>query len=138
MKGQYLTVEYVFFFAIGVLMIIIVYFTFSGITENIRQNTAETQLYRIGENVRGFIINTFEVANSTNSTIYYNVSIPAKVSLCTYAIEFKENLNLNCTDNYKIGAVLNLYGINIVGRNIKYSTEGNIQIINRNGAVEIS
>ncbi len=78
--------------------------------------------------IRGTIISNFEAAKSTGSIINYNLSIPPKLSGCVYAIEVTNALNLNCTDNYKIGSVLSLYGINIKTENIIYSSKGILQI----------
>lgn len=109
-------------------MIVAVYFLFLNIGDIVRETSIEGQLQRTGEMIRGTIINNFEAANATGSIINYNLSIPPKLSGCVYAIEIKDNLNLNCTDNYKIGSVLSLYGINTETENIIYSSKGVIQI----------
>jgi hypothetical protein len=128
-KGQYLTVEYMLFFGIGISMVVAVFFLFSNMTETVKETSLEGQLERTGEMIRGTIINNFEVAQSTQSTINYNLSIPTKLSGCIYNIEVRNNqLNLNCTDNYKIGSVLSLYGINSKNENIIYSSKGIIEI----------
>jgi hypothetical protein len=128
MKGQYLTVEYVFFFAIGVAMIIGVYFLFFNMNDIIREDSARMQLTRTGELIRGSIIRVFESSNLTNSTVSYNLDIPPTLSNCIYRITADDNLHLNCTDNPQIGSVLSLYGINIASDEILYSTKGFIRI----------
>ena len=128
MKGQYLTVEYVFFFAIGVAMIIAVYFIFFGMNETMQEDSAELQLIRTSEMMRGTIINVFEDAQASNSTIIYDLDIPTSLSGCVYRITVGENLLLNCTDDLSIGAAQSLYGINITANEILYSTKGFIRI----------
>jgi hypothetical protein len=129
MRGQYLAVEYVLFFAFGIAMAVVVFMSFSGIADRVRETGLSTQLETAGEWTRGAIINAFVTASTTNSSIRYNLSIPVKLSACTYAIFVADGwLNLNCTDNYKIGAVLSLYGINVTTVGLIYSSKGFIQI----------
>ena len=128
MKGQYLTIEYVFYFGIGIAMIIIVYFSFFGINATLRDVAIQSQIDRTGELMRTSIVEIFEASSNTDSVIYYNLSIPTKLSGCIYTIRMLDGLNINCTDNYKIGTVLNLYGIDTKCDNIIYSTKGMIKI----------
>jgi len=129
MRGQYLTIEYVLFFAFGVALTVGVFYAFSGFSSNLHDSSMVTQLDQAGEAIRGSVITIFETANGTNSSIIYNVSIPQRLSSCTYAIVTNEgNLNLNCTDNYKLGAVLDLYGLPIESRGVVYSSRGYIEI----------
>lgn len=146
MKGQYLTIEYVIFFAIGIAMVIAVYSTFFNISNDLSKDSMEAQLEREGEIIIGSIVNTFEVSKSTDSTIIYNLTIPFKLSGCVYAIQTKDKLHINCTDNYNIGAVLSFNGVDIKGedklivfptKKIIYSTRGFVEIINKNGIVEL-
>jgi predicted aldo/keto reductase-like oxidoreductase len=137
MRGQYLTVEYIIFFLIGISLVISVYFIFSSINEITETNTVESQLKSVGEMVRGTIINALETSSSTNSEIYYNLSIPVKLSSCIYSIEIYNDLNLNCTSDARIGVVLSLYNLNITAENIIYSTNGYVNINAKNEAVEL-
>ena len=137
MKGQYLTVEYIVFFIIGIGMIISVYFIFSNVNQITERNTIKSQLKAVGETIRGTIINLLETSSSTGSEIHYNLSIPPKLSRCIYAIEAYNDLNLNCTHDISIGAVLSLYNLNITSENIIYSTKGYVEIIARNETVEL-
>jgi hypothetical protein len=137
MKGQYLTVEYVIFFIIGIGMIISVYFIFSNLNAITERNTIKTQLKSVGEIVRGTIINILEVSSSTKSEINYNLSIPPKLSRCIYEIDIDNGLNLNCTHDISIGVVVSLYNLNITTENILYSTKGYIEINAYNGIVEL-
>ncbi len=129
MRGQYMTMEYVLFFAFGVAITVSVYFAFSGIASNIRDASLTSQLDRTGEVIRGAAIDIFEAANSTNSNITYNVSIPERLSACTYAIIVSgRSMSLNCTDNYKLGTVLDLYGLPVQSRGVIYSSRGYIEV----------
>ena len=137
MKGQYLTVEYIVFFIIGIGMIISVYFIFSNVNEISERNTLKSQLKAVGRIIKGTAINMLEISSSTNSEINYNLSIPPKLSRCIYMIEIDDNLNLNCTHDVRIGAVLSLYNLNITTENIIYSTKGYLEINAHNQTVEL-
>ena len=137
MKGQYLTIEYVIFFAIGIAMIISVYFLFYNISSSLRDPSMKLQLEETGELIRGTMVNVFEVSGSTNSKILYNLSIPTTLSGCVYAIEVKDKLFLNCTDNFALSSVFSLYGINIKSQAIIYSSKGFVEMLAENGVVEI-
>lgn len=127
MKGQYLTVEYIIFFIIGISLVISVYFIFSRINSIAEKNAIESQLEAVGESIRGTIINVVEVSSSTKSEIDYNLSIPVKLARCIYTIEAYNGLNLNCTQG-DIGVVTSLYNLNITAENIIYSTKGYVEI----------
>lgn len=137
MKGQYLTVEYIIFFIIGIVMVISVYFIFSNVNEIAERNTIKSQLKSVGETIRGTIINILETSSSTESEINYNLSIPQKLSRCNYVIEVYNGLNLNCTYDISIGVVLSLYNLNITTENIIYSTKGYVEINAYNEMVEL-
>src|SRR3989344_8392731 len=113
MKGQYLAIEYVLFIAIGVAMVIVVYSIFTNISNTIEGGTTQAQIERTAELIRSMIVNTYEVAHRTNSQIIYNLGIPPELSDCIYSIEADNSLVLSCTDNNKINAELNLYGIEV-------------------------
>jgi hypothetical protein len=137
MRGQYLTIEYVLFFAFGVVMTISIYLAFSGIAGNIRDASMVAQFQRTGEAIRGTTIDIFETARSTNSNISYNISIPLRLSACTYAISVSgQNMNINCTDNYKLGTILDLYGLPVQSLGTIYSSRGYIEVdANRTHAI---
>ncbi|OGI12206.1 hypothetical protein A3K64_02645 [Candidatus Micrarchaeota archaeon RBG_16_36_9] len=137
MKGQYLTVEYIMFFLIGITLVISVYYIFSNISNIAEERTVNSQINAVGETLRGTIINMFEIVSSTNSEVNYNISIPVKLSRCIYTIEvLGNNLNLNCL-NSQIGTSLSLYNLNITAKNIIYSTNGYVEISAKNGMVEL-
>jgi len=139
MKGQYLTIEYTLFFAIGVAMVVIVYFIFSGIADTVRDQSTNYQIQRVGEYIRGSIINVFVAGNNSNSTINYKLIIPTTISGCVYSIDIKQYLFLNCTQNTSIGTSLSLYGINTSIENILYSSRGFVNIFySRTGVVMLT
>lgn len=138
MKGQYLTLEYLIFFMIGIFLIISIYFSFSSLNENYRETILQNQLQMTGELISGAIVNVYEASNTTNSSINYTLAIPTKISNCIYSITVKNNmLNLNCTNEPK-GIALTLYNINTTNKNIIYSTNGLIKLFAKQGKVELS
>ena len=137
MKGQYLTVEYMMFFLIGIILVVSVYSIFSSINEIAERNIVEEQLKAVGETIRGTIINIAETSSSTKSEISYNLSIPLKLSRCIYSIQVYNGLNLNCTTDARIGVVLSLYNLNITAENTIYSTNGYVEMNASNGVVEL-
>ena len=139
MKGQYLTVEYVIFFAIGIAMVIGIYLTFTNINTDLRQDAATMQLEKTNELIRDSIVNIYEAGNRTGADIItYELSIPPRLSGHTYVIKYDGNLNVNSTENYKIGSVLNVYSININSPNNIYSTKGEIIITYQDEQVWLS
>ena len=137
MKGQYITIESVFFFAIGVTMCIFVFFIFLNMSEILRKDNMKNQLEKTGDFLRSSIVNVFTVSNSTNSTIAVNVEIPQQISGCIYQITIDKDMIINCTEN-GIGKVLNLYGIETTIRNrILYSSDGKVKIICDSKKVEL-
>ena len=139
MKGQYLTVEYLLFFTIGVILIISVYSVFSNLNQQYQKTTAEYQLQMTGQMIMGSIIRVFETSNSTNSEVNYNLSIPTKLSNCIYSIrESNGFLLLECTEIRGISANLTTYNFNIkINNNIIYSTDGLLQITAKNGEIDL-
>lgn len=139
MKGQYLTIEYVIFFAIGIAMIVGVYLTFSGINDNLREDSMIMQLEKTNELIRDAIVNVYEAGTRTESKIQYKLSIPTTLSGKTYAVRYSNgNINTNSTENFKIGSVLNVYNININSPSIIYSTNGKINIYYEDNGVSLS
>ena len=140
MKGQYLTVEYVIFFAIGIAMVVGIYITFTGINADLRHDAAMIQLEKVNELIRDSIVNIYEAGNRTDSNIIeYELTIPPRLSGHSYAIKYNSgNLNVNSTENFKIGSILNVYNININAPNIIYSTKGEIIITYQDGQVWLS
>jgi len=134
-KGQYITLEHVFFFVIGVIMTILIYYSFSGIAENIRNENTKYQLLRIGESIRWDIVSVYTTGNLTNSSIVLKREIPRDVSDCIYRISVENGLNLNCTET-EVGVVLNLYDIEIfIETSEIYSSRGIINIIYEGGRI---
>jgi hypothetical protein len=139
MRGQYLTLEYIIFFMIGVFMIVSVYYTFSSISDTYRNSIMQNQLKMTGELVGGTIIQMYEASNNTNSSINYSLSIPVSISGCIYSVNaINGRLNLNCTNIPQKGISLNLYNFNTSNKNIIYSTNGFIKLFAKDGKVELS
>ena len=128
MKGQYLTIEYVLFFAIGIAMVVAVFYTFTTISNSTKTDASTVQMEKTGELIRDSIVNVYETGNRTNSTINYKLDIPPKLSGQVYTVQYITGLNVNSTENYKIGSTLSLYNINIKPSAIIYSTKGEVQI----------
>ena len=139
MRGQYLTLEYLIFFMIGVFLIISVYTSFSNLNNAYRDSILKNQLQMTGELISGAVINIHEVSNSTNSSINYTLSIPAKISSCIYSINATVNgLSINCTNIPKMGIAITSYNFNISNKNIIYSTNGILKLFAKDGKVELS
>ncbi len=76
MKGQYITLENMFFFAVGIAMVIAIYAAFSSISDSMRSAALQEQLTKEGESIRAGIIKVFTAGNSTNSSISLFLEIP--------------------------------------------------------------
>jgi hypothetical protein len=139
MKGQYLTMEYLIFFMIGVFMIVSVYLSFSNMNEIYKNSIMQNQLQMTGELISGTIISIYEISNSTNSSINYSLSIPTKLSSCVYAINVTSvGLVINCINVPNAGIVLTSYNFNISNKNIIYSTNGLLKLSAKDNKVELS
>ena len=138
MRGQYLTLEYVIFFVIGLVMIVSVYYTFSDMNQKYELATTEYQLTMTGQMIMGNVIRLFETSSSTDTRISYDLDIPTKLSNCVYSIRMAgESLRLECLD-LPIGVDLTSYNFNIIIKNnILYSTEGAIHMSVENGEVDL-
>lgn len=122
-------------------MVLSVYLTFTEINANIREDSSTIQMQKVGELIRSSIVNIYETGEATNSAINYKLSIPPVLSGHNYIIRYdttKNNLNINSTQNFKIGDVLNVYNINIKSTNIIYSTNGVLNIKYDLGEVVLS
>lgn len=140
MKGQYITLEYIIFFAIGVMIVIMVYGLFFDINKLIEEDITKSQLKSVTSLITGAIVNTFEVSNNTDSNIYYNLSIPTRVSNCLYSIIITpaKKIRLECSHDRGLYSEAPLYNFNIVAKNILYSTRGMLTISSKKGTIELS
>jgi hypothetical protein len=138
MKAQYLPVQYLIFFTIGLVLIISVYVTFSNLNQQYEKTTTEYQLQMTGEMIMGSIIRVYETSNSTNTKVEYNLSIPTKLSNCIYSIKIENGfLKLDCIET-SIGVNLTSYNFNIeIENNIIYSTNGLLQITAKDGRIDL-
>ena len=122
-------------------MVLGVYLTFTEINENIRVDSATIQMQKTGELIRSSIVNVYESGKSTNSEIDYKLKIPPRLSGHSYIIRYNNddgNLNINSTENFRIGDVLTVYNIKINSPNIIYSTNGVVNIEYRPNEVWLS
>ena len=139
MKGQYLTLEYIIFFGIGIILIISVYNAFSDINQKYEVTTTEYQLRMTGEMIMGNIIRLHEASNYTGTKIEYDLPIPERLSNCIYSIRAVGNmLRLECLESLALGVDLTLYNFNIkIKNNIIYSTESSIHLTAYDGKVDL-
>lgn len=140
MKGQYITLENMFFFAVGIAMVIAIYATFSSISDSVRSAALQEQLTKEGESVRAGIIKVFIAGNSTNSSISLFLEIPKELSGCGYKIASGGgNLLASCTDGQSESESLNLYGIDTTVKNgAAHSSSGKIGIFYSGGKILLS
>ena len=140
MKAQYLPVQYLIFFTIGLVLIISVYVTFSNLNQQYEKTTTEYQLQMTGEMIMGSIIRVYETSNSTNTKVEYNLSIPTKLSNCIYSIKIDTAngfLKLDCIET-PIAVNLTSYNFNIeIENNIIYSTNVLLQITAKDGRIDL-
>lgn len=138
-KGQYITLENLFFFAVGVALVITVYAVFSGISENLRSAALQDQLGKEGESMRAGVVRAFLAGNSTSSSVSLSLEIPKTLSGCIYRIAITDgNLIISCMEN-QASSALNLYGIETNVKNgAAYSSSGKINIFYSGGSVMIS
>lgn len=135
LKGQYLTLENVLFFSIGLAMALTIYFAFIAISDTTKTSSYEKQLLKSGEFIRDNIVKVFSSASHSNSSISYTIKIPREVSDCIYKITIDKTLNLNCTTN-DIGVTLSLYGINTkIKFGVLYSSQDYIKISYADGEI---
>ena len=138
MKGQYLTLEYIIFFVIGVVMIVLVYYNFSDMNEKYELATTEYQLTMTGHLIMGNVISIYEASNYTDTKISHDLDIPTKLSNCIYSIRIiNDFIRLECLD-VPVEVDLTSYNFNIIIKNnILYSTEGAIHMNIENGEVDL-
>ncbi len=140
MKGQYITLENVFFFAVGVALVIAVYTVFSTMSESMRSAVLQNQLVKEGESISASVAKVFAAGNSTNSTILFSLSIPRQLSGCDYKVTVSGgSIHLDCLDVQASSGSLNLYGIDATIKNgAVYSNAERISILYSNGKILIS
>ena len=138
MKGQYLTIEYLIFFVIGLVLIVSVYYSFSDMNTQYELAATEYQLRMTGEMIMGNVIRLYETSNYTDSKIIYDLEIPTKLSNCVYFIRMVDDkLRLECLDML-LGVNLTSYNFNIkIKNNILYSTDGIIKMTAEDGEIDL-
>ncbi len=137
MKGQYLTIENIFFFAIGVLLVISIYFAFSAISGHLKQETMEKDLQKTAEFISNEITKTYIYGNFTNSSLLFTLNIPYAILGNEYFVEPSgNNLNISFT-SINIQKSLPLRNIEIEGKRI-YSNAGVLKINYTNNKIFLS
>ncbi|MBN2202928.1 MAG: hypothetical protein JW700_01980 [Candidatus Aenigmarchaeota archaeon] len=139
MKGQYLTLEYVMFFVIGLVLIVSVYYIFSDMIVQYEDHTTQYQLEMTGHMILGTAIRLYETSENTNTKISYDLDIPEKLSNCIYTVTILNNfLRLDCIEGSDIGVALTSYNFNIeIKNNIIYSSSGSIKVTAENGEIDL-
>jgi len=134
MKGQYLTIEHVFFFAMGVTMAIMVFVAFSGIADGVRTSSTQAQLEKVGNYIRANVVEAYTAGNSTGSNVTLSLDIPTTLSGSGY--EIWANGNMLTLVSGKASTNLNLYGIESTIRSkAVFSGAGKIKITYSGGIV---
>ncbi len=137
MKGQYVTVEALFFFTMGVSMALITFVIFLDFSDTIRKANTESQIGRVGDFITSSIAEVYLAGNITNSSLRLDIPVPEQVSGCIYQITAKDSLVLNCTGT-AFSNVLSLYGIETKVKNgAAYSSNGKITLSYSSGRVEL-
>ena len=139
MKAQYLTLEYLIFFMIGIVLIISVYYSFSDINQKYELATVEYQLRMTGEMIMGNVIRLHETSNNTATRVAYDLEIPTKLSNCIYSVRMVGDLlRLECIEGKSSNVDLTSYNFNIkIKNNIIYSTDGMIHMTAENGEIDL-
>ncbi|MFH0929578.1 MAG: hypothetical protein V1818_04505 [Candidatus Aenigmatarchaeota archaeon] len=139
MKGQYLTLEYVIFFVIGLILIVSVYHIFSDLNLEYEKHTTEYQLRMTGHMIMGTVIRVFETSEHTNTKISYDLKIPERLSNCIYSVTLAGGrLRLDCVEGIDLGVDLTSYNFNIeIKNNIIYSSNGLIHVAAENGEIDL-
>jgi hypothetical protein len=139
MKAQYLTLEYLIFFVIGIVLIVSVYYSFSEINRKYELATTEYQLRMTGEMIIGNAIRVFETSNNTDTRVVYDLEIPTKLSNCVYSVRMLNGfLRLECIEGITSNVNLTSYNFNIkIKNNILYSTDGTIRMTAENGEIDL-
>ena len=136
MKGQYLSLEYVLFFSIGVVLIVSVYFLFSSMSGSVADEAQTYQLEKVGVYVRSAMEKVFVSGNYTGSNVTLNINVPQKLSGYIYSIKTENNtLVVKCSDTGRL-IKLNLYGMETKNK-VVYSSNGRLKIMYSNGILEL-
>ncbi len=130
MKGQFVTLEHVFFFVIGVVMTIVIYYAFSGIADSIEKIGVHYQLLRVAEALRWQLTSIYLAGNETGARIEVTAEIPVQVSGCVYGI--KKGLVVFCEETGESVEAFVPFPLEIKNE-IIYSSSGRINITYEEG-----
>jgi len=107
-KGQNIVLEQMFVFTIGLIIFIMIYFSFAKINENVETVTKEDQIHGVGEYIQSCIVRSY-LAEGNNTIIY---EIPKSIAGHDYKAYFENNIlklkfdgniyNFSLPENYQI------------------------------------
>ncbi len=136
-KGQIFTIENVLFFSIGVMLVVMMFFSFNSYAKTVKENGQKFYMEKLGEYIAYGINRVYFYGNTTNSTIKYYLFVPHGLSDCYFKIELDKqgNLVIDCPKTGK-KKILNLYGIDTKIKSRYVSTsQGRIIIEYKDGTV---
>lgn len=138
MKSQVLTLENVIFFSLGIILVLMVYFTFTSVSQEIKKISIEEGVKKTAEFISYNINKVYRIGNLTNSTIELFIPIPEKICGEIYRISQENGVIFLHLLKYNIKSNITLYGIEA---NLKYrqipSSKKALIIKYSNGMVEI-
>ena len=138
MKSQVLTLENVIFFSLGIALVLIVYFTFTSISHEIKKISIEEGVKKTAEFISYNINKVYRIGNLTNSSIELFIPIQDKICGEIYRISQDNGAIFIHLLKYDIKYNLTLYGIKT---KLKYkqipSSKKALIIKYSNGMVEI-
>lgn len=138
MKSQVLTLENMIFFSLGIALVLMVYFTFTSVSEEIKKISVEEGVKKTAAYISYNVNKVYRIGNLTNSSIELYIPIPDKIGGEIYRISQKNgNIFLHLL-KYNFRYNLTLYGIEA---KLKYkqipSSKKGLIIEYSNGMVEI-
>ncbi len=113
MKAQVLTLENVLFFSLGIILVLMVYFTFTSVSEEIRKKSVEEGVIKTATYLSYVINKVYRIGNITNSSITLYVSIPEKIGGEIYRISSSGKNLFVILPDYNFRYNLTLYGIEV-------------------------
>lgn len=117
MKGQYIAVETVFTFGLGIMIATATLTIFQGIENNFLENGEDEQIDLVFSKVRN-VLNVIRTVDDEDlsSNITYEIEIPEQIANSEYRAEFKgQKLNLDIDSKVYSQSVSNFEEYSISG-----------------------
>jgi hypothetical protein len=117
-KGQYLSVEQMVLFSLGIVITISIYFSFSAIVDNVRKTTRMDNLRKAGNSITSGISEVYTIVGSSGENadvVNLTLDIPKKISGETYQIKTKNNKLLVVQDEDNATIDINMGDIPVEG-----------------------